>query len=145
MDSPANAFLVEAFDALLMVPFNPPNYPVMHLAAAAFAPGPALNPGTLTEATFDGYAAQPAAGFGTPHLVANGNVIMDFTPAYTWTPTGSTTANTIFGWWVMDHAGNLVSSGLLPTPVLLHGAGTTLSIVYGIGVAPWNYTSVVLP
>jgi hypothetical protein len=145
MDSPGSAFLAEELAALLAGILSTPSFPLVHLAAASFAPGPGLDPSTLTEATYDGYAAKLLTGWGTPHLVASGNVVVDATPVLGWTPTGSLTPNTIYGWWVIDHAGNLVSSGLLPAPVLLHGTATTLSFVFGLGQGPWNYTTTVLP
>lgn len=145
MDVPGSATLLKQLATMIAGPWATATPPVVHLAAANFAPTPNLNPATLTEATFDGYAASPLGSFSTPHLLSNGTAVADNASALIWTPTGSTTPNTIYGYWMVDHAGVLIQSGLFPTPVLLDGPSTTLQIIVQGGAGPWITTVTVAP
>lgn len=144
-DSVGNAFMGEVVSATIGGPLSVATAPVVHLAQAPFTPGPSVTLAGITEATFDGYAAKPLTGYGTPHLLSNGTYAVDATPILAWVPSGSVTPNTIAGFVVVDHAGNMVSNGSINPPVVLAGPTTTLSIVYGFGLQPGSYTSTVLP
>jgi hypothetical protein len=145
MDVPGNASLQAALVETLSTIYATATPPVIHLAAAIFAPGPNLDPTTLTEATFTGYAALPITTFGVPHLLANGTIVAEATSAVNWTPTGTVITNTIYGWWMVDHTGKLLGSGLLPTPVLMDSLTSFLMLVPAIGIGPWLYTTPLLP
>jgi hypothetical protein len=102
----------------------------VHLAKAAFTPSPTLDPLTLTEADFAGYAAiSPPAG---NQLVYQDPVTGLYTVelkaplgGYHFQTTGlGQLPQTIFGWWVTDNANAvLYGSGLLPTPIPLSIVG----------------------
>lgn len=122
-----------------------PAPPKVHLASAPFSPSPTLDPTTLTEATFDGYAAKTVTAWGTVHLDSSNQATFISASALDWTPTGSTTPNTIYGYWLIDSGGKLVQSETFPTPILLSGTGTTLQIVLQLAVRPWDVAVTVLP
>jgi len=112
----------------------------VHLAVAPFTPGLDLSLGTLTEATFTGYAAllvgtggqlvyyDVATGYRTIELLA---------PAGGWhwgCTVAPTPAQTVSGLYVTDGAdANLWGSVLLPAPVSISAAGQ------GIDVAPIKF------
>lgn len=107
----------------------------IHLAIAAFVPTPQLDPTTLVEATFAGYApidptagnqlvyTDPVSGLITVELAA---------PAGGWHFQTTGTSNlpqTVYGWWVTDHTDAvLYGSGLLDTPVPLTLSGQGFDI-----------------
>jgi hypothetical protein len=145
MDSYGRAFMAEVAAAAIGGPLDIATAPVVHLAQAPFTPGPNVALADITEATFDGYAAKSIAGFGPPILLPNGSVGANISTVLSWTPTGSMTPNTIAGWLVQDHAGNMVSNGAFTPPVLLSGAGTNLSFVWGFSLTGGPFTSTQLP
>ncbi len=145
MDSPGNAFLAEAAAALQAGILTMTAFAKIHLLQAPFTPGPNVTLASSTEATFDGYAAVSFTGYETPHIQPNGNWSFNAAPAATWTPTGSMTPNTIGGWMVVDHAGNMVSCGAINPPVAITGPTTPFSMVWGMALAPWSFTSTILP
>jgi hypothetical protein len=109
--------------------------PKVHLAKAAFVPGPSLDPATLTEADFDGYTAKaitagsqdvytdPTTGLITVELKAP-------VGGWHWALTGITNLpQTIYGWYVLDSAGTvLYGSGLVPSPITLQLATDAFDI-----------------
>lgn len=144
-DVPGQAFLLEALNNLVGTILGGSNFPVVHLAQAPFTPAVNTTLADITEATFDGYASKTITGYDTPHMVPTGQAVVQATPLLSWTPTGSTTPNTIAGFVVVDHAGNVVSCGKFPAPITVTGPTTPVAFVWGLGTAPWNYTSTVLP
>ena len=113
-----------------------------HLAIAAFTPSLGLTIASLTEATFQGYAAL---------LAVVGNALSWFDPltsqavvemqppagGWHWQTTGVTgLPQTVYGWYLTDNANaTLWGSALLPSPVTLTASGQGLdvaSIRFGI-------------
>lgn len=83
----------------------------------------------FTEATFDGYAAQPLDDFGVAALDQNnkGRIVA---PLHTFTATGGVTANQIYGYYVTDPAGALVYSDRnAAAPVTVSGDGSAYTVV----------------
>lgn len=144
-DSVGNAYLLEALSAVTAGPLTTTAFPTVHLAQSPFTPGIGVTLGTITEATFDGYAAKSLSGWGISHLNGSNNVVSDATPLLTWTPSGSMTSNVIAGFVMVDHAGNMVSNGAILPNVTLDGPTTTLSLVVGVSLSPGSYTVTVLP
>lgn len=122
-----------------------PAAPTVHLVSAPFTPTPLSDYTTFTEATFDGYAAKTVTSWGTEHLDPLGQYIMTNANVLAWTPTGNTTSNTIYGYYLLASNGDQVQAEVFAAPVLLHGVGTTLDLVIVIGEAPSKTTCVVLP
>jgi hypothetical protein len=145
MDSPGNLFLEEAALAIQSGPLTTTSLAKIHLLQAPFTPGANVTLAGSTEATFDGYAPITFSGFEVPHIQPNGNYSFNAAPAATWTPTGSTTPNTIAGWMVTDHAGNMVSCGAITPNVNIAGPSNPFSMVWGMAMAPWSFTSTILP
>lgn len=143
MDTPNNAFvgnmLAAARDTLLATGGSPK--PTVHLVKAPFTPTPNLDFSTLTPADFDGYTPKDVTGWNIVHVQPNGQFLSLSSNVIEWVPTGSTTSNTIFGWYMKDINGVGVVCGLFnPQPVLL-GNATTLAFVVGVGCAAWSYTT----
>jgi hypothetical protein len=122
-----------------------PAAPLVKLVAAPFTPSPTLDPTTLTYATFDGYANKSVTSWGTVHIDGSNQATWISTSALDWTPTGSTTTNTIYGYVLLDSNGVLVQSETFATPVLMHGVLTTLQLVIQLAIGPWQATAVLLP
>lgn len=122
-----------------------PASPIVKLASAPFTPSPTLVPASLTEATFDGYAHKTVTSWGTVHLDSQNQATWISTSALDWTPTGSTTPNTIYGYWLLDSNGVLVQSETFATPVLMNGALTTLQLVIQLAIGPWKVNATLLP
>jgi hypothetical protein len=102
----------------------------VHLAKAAFTPSPALDPATLVEADFAGYAAlDPTAGAQSVYQdpVSGLYTVEMKAPIGGWhfqTTGAGNLPQTIYGWWLTDHTDAvLYGSGLLDTPVPLTISG----------------------
>jgi hypothetical protein len=118
--------------------------PKVHLIAEQFNPNINLDPTTLTEATFDGYAAATCDVWGTNHSDPTQQAVFT-SGVLSWTPTGNTTANTIYGYYLVTGVGDVVQMGLLPAPVFLQGVGTTLAITITVPIAPPKGTVTLQP
>lgn len=70
------------------------------------APGGGFTLATFVQATFDGYADQDLDAWGVPALVGSAGYVEH--AVVTWTPTGTTTPNTIYGYVVYDPTDNTV-------------------------------------
>jgi hypothetical protein len=75
--------------------------PTLHLNVANVTVTPETALGGLTEATFTGYAAVASVAFGTPGNGPNGSAEM-FAPSVTFTCTGGTPNQTVYGWYLTD-------------------------------------------
>ena len=79
-----------------------------------------------TEATFDGYAAKTgvtwnAVGNNNPGAVITAN-------AWTYTQTGTTITNTIYGWYATDGSGNFQWAELFSSPVSMNAVNNTITV-----------------
>jgi hypothetical protein len=103
----------------------------LHLAQEALSITPATLTTDFTEATYDGYAAAAVADTGLIYLDAQGNVVWQ--PAsVAFQPTGSTTPNTIYGWWLQGTVGGVgvkfVAGQMFDAPVAMAGTLDALFI-----------------
>jgi len=86
----------------------------------------------FTEADFDGYAAEALDDTTViPALNADGDLVATF-PHVTFVPTGSTTPNTVYGWWMQGIVAGVgavvIAAGQLETPALVTGPLTPVQI-----------------
>lgn len=109
--------------------------PKLHLAKAAFVPGPGLLLAGLTEADFTGYAAVPvAAGAWNVFRDPNSGLIWVEAPipagGWHFDVTGTTNLpQTIFGWYVTDDGDtDLYGSELFDDPILLVTSGVGFDV-----------------
>jgi hypothetical protein len=144
-DSFGGPFVAECVAAAITGPLAIATPATVHLAQAPFTPGPSVTLAGITEATFDGYSDKTITSFGTVQNLGGGSWGCNSGTVTSWTPTGSTTPNTIAGWVVVDHAGNMVSNGAINPPQVLDGATTTLALVWGFALTGGVFTSTVLP
>jgi hypothetical protein len=140
-----NGFLFDAMAALVSGILGGMAPPKVHLAAAPFTPSPTLDLTTLTEATYDGYAAKAITGWGAAHVDQYGQVLVIPSIAIEFTPTGSMISNTIYGYWIPDTDGNMICCDVFNPGIILDGVQTTLSFVPGVAIGPYKYATVILP
>lgn len=94
-------------------------------------PADTWNWATITEATFDGYAASTITAWGTPYIDANGFFRVDGTPG-TFVATDGTVTNTVQGWAVTTGATTaivLVEAAALIPPIYIAAAGQGVTVV----------------
>lgn len=145
VDAYGNAFLGEAIAAINAGPLAIASPVTIHLAQSPFTAGPGVTLASITEATFDGYAAKTITGYTSTVFEADQTAQVLGNDVLSWTPSGSMTPNTIGGWVAVDHAGNMVNNGAIIPAVLLSGPSTALSMVWGYGIRPGNTTATILP
>ena len=115
------------------------------LAQTPFTPNPNSVPSTdFVEATYDGYAAVSLTTM-TPNTVVGNAYESTSTAVAVFQPTGSTTPNTIGGYWIETGAGALLGYEVLPTPIALNGPTTYLSIVPRWLSSPTTWPNTILP
>lgn len=102
----------------------------LHLASAAFVPSLDLAIGSLTEATFTGYAAIAGVSGTQPtyYDIATGLRVIELKPpsgGWHFACTGSTSLpQTIYGYYLTDHTNAILyGSALLPSPITLTASG----------------------
>lgn len=101
----------------------------VHLFQNNIVPTPATILTDLVEATFDGYAASAAVTWGSVVVDPAGNAVV-YGDAKTFTMTGSTTPNTVYGYYVTNSAGSTLEYlELFDSPVGFGGPGTTLVLL----------------
>lgn len=107
----------------------------VHLAVSPFVPTPSLDPTTITEASFPGYAAlDPTAGAQLFYVdPLDGLLTIEFKePVGGWhfQTTGTPTPpQTVYGWYVTDSTDAILyGSALLTTPVPLTATGQGLNL-----------------
>lgn len=107
----------------------------VHLAIAAFTPGPTLSVGDFTEATFTGGAALPA-GVGAcqefTDPVTGQRIVQLNEPAGGWhwhCTAGTGLPQTVYGYYVTDHADAvLYGCARLPANVTITASGQGLDV-----------------
>lgn len=94
-----------------------------------FAPNQDSLIADFTEADYTGYARSTAVVWGTPFINVDGVAEM-IAPGKQFQPSGTTVANTIYGYYVVDSGGtDLVYSERFATPVPLAGPLDALPII----------------
>lgn len=98
------------------------------LVAAAFTPAPALVIGSLTLATFTGYAQQSITTAPAPFIdQINGGVSIAL-PGHTFAQSGTGIDNTVFGYVLQTAGGVIVQSGVFPAPIVMNQAGKAIPL-----------------
>lgn len=82
----------------------------MHLYTNNFTPIPTMTIGSFTEAMFSGYAAQNLS-YGACSVAAD--KATQIATALVFTATGVTPGQNVYGYFITDNVGNLVSAELL--------------------------------
>jgi len=114
------------------------------LFKADVTPTPLTPLTALTECDFDGYAQKTLTWLIGPYLNP-GNQSEIQNASVNWTPTGSTTPNTVYGYFVIDAAGNLLWSERFTTPRVLNGGATTLTLLPTLVLVPGGLSAIVQP
>jgi hypothetical protein len=143
---PATSWLSAALTAINAALFNHASATyAVHLGQAPFAPTPTSTPSSFTEADYTGYAALTVDGFVGPYVGSLGYPEQIPVSVISFTPTGTTVANSIGGYWIVDSLGNYVGGEAFSTPIELSGPTTTLSFTPIIQQVPWATNVIVVP
>jgi hypothetical protein len=107
------------------------------LIAAPFTPTRTLAIASLTEATFNGYARKSLGNSTVTFTSSDGNDYLQFAEEV-FTPTGSSTPNTIYGWFLIGGSDSVtVTAAEVITPAItLNSTSTSLTVVPRIGQTP---------
>jgi len=116
---------IQALDLLLAVgaPLEP-GTAELRLFQNDFVPNKDSVLADFTEATFDGYAA-PTLTFANAYIGPD-NTVKLTAPSELFVPTGSTTPNIIYGWYIVANGTDVFSSNRFDTEVPLTGPTTGL-------------------
>lgn len=98
----------------------------------------------LVEADYDGYAQKTLTWTIGPYFNPGNQSELQNT-SQNWTPTGSTTPNTIYGYFVLSAAGALLWAERFDTPRVLDGATTTLTLLPTLVLVPGGLSAIVQP
>lgn len=121
-----------------------PVHASVKLAVAPFSPTPTSDPASFTEATFDGYAAKTVPAWTAAALQPGPLAEILSSALLSWTPTGSTTPNTIVGYWIVGGNGDYLGGEAFAAPVILNGPTTSLNMVAAWQMARSNWSATVL-
>jgi len=103
----------------------------VHLYQNNVIPGPGDTLATYTEATFDGYAAVNVTTLGLPFTNVNGQAEQDWNGS-NFAMTGSTTPNTIYGYYVTLTPGGgspaLLWAERFSAPISMSGPTNTINV-----------------
>jgi hypothetical protein len=107
------------------------------LIAAPFTPVRGLTIASVTEANYGGYARKSLGNSTVTFTSSDGNDYIEW-PSQAFTPTGSATPNTIYGWFLIGGSDSVTvtAAEVLPGPVALTGTTTTLTIIPRMGQSP---------
>lgn len=122
-----------------------PVHASVKLATGAFSPTPTSDPATFTEATFDGYAAKSVASWVSPYLLPGPLAETISAAVLSWSPTGTTTPNTITGYWIVGGNGDYLGGEAFNQPVLLNGPTTALNLVPTWQVPRSTFSATLIP
>lgn len=100
----------------------------IHLYQNDYTPGPGSVVGDFVPADFDGYAEKVVTLTVGPYINPAGQAEIQ-NASMNWTPTGSTTPNTIYGYFILDTSGDYVGGERFAAPRALNGPLTTLTIL----------------
>jgi hypothetical protein len=122
-----------------------PVHATIKLAQGSFAPGPTSDPTTFTEADFDGYASKTVAAWEAAALAVDGTAETISSAVQSWAPTGTTTPNTITGYWVIGGNGHYLGGEAFATPVVLNSPSTRLNLVPAWKTQRNQFSAVLIP
>lgn len=122
-----------------------PVHASVKLAQGPFAPLPDSDPTTFTEATFDGYAAKDVTAWASPYLVATGAAETISSTVLHWAPTGTTTPNTLTGYWIVGGNGDYLGGEAFPVPIPMTGPTSALNLIPIWQQAAAQFGAVVVP
>jgi hypothetical protein len=120
-----------------------PAYTTVKLAKATFNPSPTLDPGTLVEADFTGYAAKAVNPWASPYLDGPAAETLSTTVLH-WSPTDAVTPNTIYGYWLVAGDGTFLGAEKFATPVPLPDATAALNLVPVFQIPQLGFSAQVL-
>lgn len=109
--------------------FTGPVHASVKLAKGTFGPAPDSDPATFTECDFDGYASKTVSAWSTPAMLATGNAETVASTVLHWAPTGTTTPNSVTGYWIEGGNGDYLGGEAFAQPVNLTGPTTALNLV----------------
>lgn len=116
----------------------------IHLYQNDFTPSPGMVIGDLTEADFDGYASFAMNPIIGPYLNPAGQPEIQ-NASHNWTPTGSTTPNTIYGYYTTQTGGGLRSAERFNDPRPMADVLDSLTLLWTLVLIPGGVSSVVQP
>jgi hypothetical protein len=102
----------------------------MHLFQNDVDPGPLTAIGDLDEADYTGYAAVNIVTWGAPFLDAEG-LLAILSTVCIFRPTGTAITNVIYGWYLTETGGDLVSAGRFANAPL--SMASALNVIEVIG------------
>lgn len=112
-----------------------PSATTLRLFQNDFSPSRSSVAVDFTEATFDGYSGKAQAWAIGPFL--NGALQAEIQGASAnWTPTGGTTPNTIYGWWLEDATHSVFAAQRFDSPRTMNGGATSLTLVPSLILVP---------
>jgi hypothetical protein len=109
------------------------------------APNPNMDVTQFTEATFTGYAAKTGMTWavGPYYTTAGFAELLD--ALYTWTPTGTTTSNIVYGWYLTDVSGAWVIGEAFTTPMPMGSLTNVIALVLKLGLSTLGISGDVQP
>ena len=103
---------------------------VIHLFQNNYTPVDGTVVGDFVEATFDGYGSQGVSTWGSPTIVGPRGQTQ--AASNTWTKAAGTNPNLIYGYYILDGAGNLLWAERDPAaPIPMNVAMDTYTITPG--------------
>lgn len=100
----------------------------LHLYANQVTLTPLTTLSSLTEASFQGYAAVTTVTWNAPYTDIAGNAVISAGLSQ-FECTGTTTPNTIYGWYLTDATNaTLLAAAALPTPVSITQVGDAVLV-----------------
>lgn len=90
----------------------------IHLIKANFSPSQQSQIADFTEADYTGYAAQAASSWLNAAYIGNGKYESLSSAVLAFAPTAATVLDTIYGYWLADNNGLLVSVCKFLTPIV---------------------------
>jgi hypothetical protein len=121
-----------------------PVHATVKLAKGTFVPTPTVDPTTFTEADFDGYSSKTIAAYTSAAIIAGPKAEILASSLLSWTPTGTTTPNTVTGYWIVGGNGDYLGGEAFATGIVLNGPTTTLNLVPVWQVSPATWSGQVL-
>jgi hypothetical protein len=142
---PNLAFLDEVWTQVLALVLPVATPAQVHLYVNQPTLQPNMVVGAFTEATYAGYAAVPVPHWLVATTPGNAQLITYPTSVCAFTATGTLAGQTAYGYWIDDHAGNLVQAEYFPAPVPMSAPGDQINFLPGVGLGFWQSTALIVP